>query len=305
MTEEGHLLTTYEALHMLAKRFAEGRSNLIVLVGAPGLMKTETVRRACKKKPLLYVNGKKSPVELFRDLYEYRDALVLLDDVEPLLDNKDGQVLIRALTETTATKTISWGTRTTVVDGEGNEIPRSFTTQSRVFIIANHWRKGGIFSAIESRANKFFFTPSWPEVYKEAGTWFHDQDVLDYVHSNLGHMDHPDARLLVKAVEMRRLALPGHDWQEVFDHCMRMDRIDQEVARLLAVEGMSQKERVAEFVNGGFGDRATFFRRKKKQESLKAQEIPERIVVQKPVARPAQPVRRQTRGNNTMSLVMN
>jgi hypothetical protein len=231
MTQDGHLLTTYEALHTLGRRFGEGKINLGVLVGAPGLMKTETIRRACQNKALLYVNGKKSPVELFRELYEYRDARVLLDDVEPLLDTKDGQVLIRALTETTVTKTISWGTRTTVLDGDGNEIPRSFTTKSRVFIIANNWRKGGIFSAIESRANKFLFTPSWGELYREAGNWFRDQEVLDYVHQNLGHMDHPDVRLLLKAVEMRRLALPGHDWRDVFDPCIHMDSVDREIAR--------------------------------------------------------------------------
>lgn len=306
MGQDGHLLTTYEALHTLGSRFAEGKTNLVVLVGNPGLMKTETIRRACQNKALLYVNGKKSPVELYRDLYEHLDELVLLDDVEPLLDNKDGQVLLRALTETTETKTISWGTRTTVRDEDDNEIPRSFMTTSRVFIIANTWRKGGIFSAIESRANKFLFAPSWSEVYKEAGTWFTDQVVMDYVHAHLGHMDHPDARLLLKAVEMRRLALPGHDWQEVFDPCMRMDRVDQEIVRLLAVKSMSQTERVAEFVKGGFGDRATFFRRLKKQRGLTAQDIPERIVVQKkPVARPVPSTPTNMAGATTMRLVLN
>lgn len=302
MNQDGHLLTTYEAFHTLARRFADGKINLVLLVGAPGLMKTETVRRACGNKELLHVKAKKSPVDFYCDLYEHRDALVLLDDVEPLLNNNDGQVLIRALTETTVTKTVSWGTRATVLDGNG--IPRSFTTQSRVFIIANNWPKGGIFSAIESRGNKFLFAPSWAEVYKQAATWFRDQEVLDYVHQNLSHMVNPDARLLLKAVEMRRLALPGHDWREIFDPCMQMDRVDKEVARLLKVS-MTQKERVAEFVNGGFGDRATFFRRLKKQRSLEAQPTPERIVVQKKPVVPIQPAGKRMGGAETMSLIMN
>jgi hypothetical protein len=305
MSLDGHLLTTYEALKQLATRFAVGQVNLVILVGAPGLMKSESVKRACRGKALLHVKDKKSPVDLYRDLYEHRDALVILDDVDPLLGNDDGKVLLRSLTETTVTKSVSWGTRATILDSNGTPIPKSFTTKSRVFLIANDWRTGGIFSAIESRGHKFLFKPSWAEVYKEAATWFHNQEILDYVHTHLGQMSNPDVRLLLKAQEMRRLALPGHDWREVFDPCMQMDRVDQEIARLLAVEGMSQKERVAEFVKGGFGDRATFFRRLKKQRILTAQEIPERIVVQKKAVAPIQPAGKRTGGTGTMRLIMN
>ena len=305
MTQDGHPLTTYEALHALASRFADGKVNLVILVGAPGLMKTQTVTRACQGRPFLHVNAKKSPIEFYRDLYEHRDALVILDDVEPLLDSKDGQVLIRALTETTATKTISWGPRTTILDSDGNAIPRSFTTKSRVFIVANTWRVGGIFSAIESRGNKFLFSPAWAEVYVEAGNWFHQQEILDYVHANLSQMKAPDVRLLLKAREMRRLALPGHNWRDVFDPCMQMDGVDREIIRLLKETHLTQKERVAEFEKGGFGDRATFFRRLKKQRSLTAQAIPERVIVQKKsVVLPVQPVRTSSGGADTMSLVL-
>ena len=276
MTQDGHPLTTYEALHALASRFADGKVNLVILVGAPGLMKTQTVTRACQGRPFLHVNAKKSPIEFYRDLYEHRDALVILDDVEPLLDSKDG-----------------------------NAIPRSFTTKSRVFIVANTWRVGGIFSAIESRGNKFLFSPAWAEVYVEAGNWFHQQEILDYVHANLSQMKAPDVRLLLKAREMRRLALPGHNWRDVFDPCMQMDGVDREIIRLLKETHLTQKERVAEFEKGGFGDRATFFRRLKKQRSLTAQAIPERVIVQKKsVVLPVQPVRTSSGGADTMSLVL-
>jgi hypothetical protein len=305
MSQDGHPLTTFEALHTLAKRFADGTVNLVILIGAPCLMKTETVRRACQGRPCLHVNAKKSPIDLFRDLYEYRDALVILDDVEPLLDSKDGQVLIRALTETTATKTISWGTRTKVVDGDGTAIPKSFTTKSRVFIVANTWRKDGIFAAIESRGNKFVFSPSWAEVYTEAGTWFHQQEILDYVHANLSQMKSPDVRLLLKAKEMRRLAIPGHNWRDVFDPCMQMDGVDREIIRLLKETHLTQKERVAKFVKGGFGDRATFFRRLRKQKARTDEQIPERVIVQKKsVVLPVQPVRTSSGGADTLSLVL-
>ena len=276
MHHEGHHLKTYEDLHALTQSFAQGRTNLVLLIGPPGLMKTETITRACRGRPYLYVNGKESPAEFYRDLYDYRDALVILDDVEPLLENKDGQVLIRALTETQATKTISWGTRTNAVAA-----PKSFTTKSRVFIVANTWGQGGISSAIESRGLKFRFSPPWSEVYKEAGTWFHDQEILDYVHSNLGYMTNPDVRLLKQAEEMRCLGLPGHDWRDVFDRCMEMDGADREINRLLKETHLTQQERAGTFVKNGFGDRSTFFRRLKKRRASvdQTRTSPERIVV--------------------------
>ncbi len=279
MSNDTHELKTYDALQALAKGFAQGGANLVILLGKPGLMKTETIKRAVGNTRLLHVVGKKTAVDLYRDLFEFRNELVLLDDVDPLLDDKDGQVLIRGLTETTGTRTISWGTSRRLLDKDGNEIPKSFSTTSRVMIIANHWRKGGIFSAIESRGNKFLFKPSWKQVYQQAGTWFRDQEVLDYVHENLDGMRNPDVRLLKKAVELRNLALPGHDWQDVFRPCMSTDRSQQEVIRLLSIQGVSQEERVRQFVDGGFGHRSLFFRRLKKITASQAEPMPPRIIV--------------------------
>ncbi len=272
-------MTTYAALNVLGKRFAEGAANLVILIGHPGLMKTETIKRACRGKPLLHVTQKKTPIEFYRDLYEYRDALVLLDDVEPLLDDKDGQVLIRGLTETTPTKLISWSTNRKVLDHDGNEMPRSFTTSSRVFVIANKWRSGGIFAAIESRGLKFTFSPPWAEVYTEAGKWFHDQIILDYVYDNLGHMRHPDVRLLNNAVQMRKMNLPNHDWRDVFAHCMKVGPCEQVIRRLLAIPTMTQSQRIEAFKQATNMDRATFFRHLKRIKEIEAEPQPTRIIV--------------------------
>ena len=281
MTNNGQEMTTYAGLHTLAEGFATGKANFVILVGEPGLMKTEVVKRACNGRPLLHVRGKMTPLELYRGLYKERDALVVLDDVDPVWKSTDGQVLIRGLTDTSPIKTIGWATSRRVLDGDGNEIPKSYTTTSHVMVIANSLPKGGIFSAIESRGLKFVFKPSWAEVYMAAGEWFRDQEVLDFVHDNLTHMRHPDARLLNQAVEMRTLALPGHDWRDVFNPCMKFDRLDQEIARLLNDTTLTTTEMAAEFVAGGFGDRATFFRRVKKQRAAQAEPIPTRIVVEK------------------------
>jgi hypothetical protein len=86
---------------------------------------------------------------------------------------------------------------------------------------------------------------------------------------------------------------------------MQMDGVDREIIRLLKETHLTQKERVAEFVKGGFGDRATFFRRLRKQKARTDEQIPERVIVQKKsVVLPAQPVRTSSGGADTMSLVL-
>jgi hypothetical protein len=65
---------------------------------------------------------------------------------------------------------------------------------------------------------------------------------------------------------------------------MTTDRVQQEVIRLLNIQGLSQEERVKQFMAGGFGDRATFFRRKKRIMAIQSEPKPPRIIVPKVTA---------------------
>ncbi len=49
--------------------------------------------------------------------------------------------------------------------------------------------------------------------------------------------------------------------------------------RLLNIQGITQEDRAGQFVAGGFGDRATFFRRLKKLKAIQTEPMPERIIV--------------------------
>lgn len=270
--------TTYDELRHTAKKFAQGEISLMIVVGTPGLGKTQILEEVCHGIPYLKVDGKKGPLDLFVDLHRHIDQPVILDDVDPLLNDKNGQVLIRQLTDTKPLKGVSWGTRTTILDNLDPPVPRHFYTQSPVCLITNKWRSTGIFGAIESRAMLFRFDPSWSEAYEYAGTWFKDQEILDYVHSNLWQLRHPDLRLLKQAVDLRNLGLASQDWRKVFSHCLTVDSVEQEIRRLLALK-VSNAERARQFVSGGFGNRATYYRRFDKIKNKTVQVIPPRIMV--------------------------
>ena len=105
----------------------------------------------------------------------------------------------------------------------------------------------------------------------------------------------------------REREVDTRDTEKLFKQTVikRIQKYEMPIIRLLKETHLTQKERVAEFEKGGFGDRATFFRRLKKQRSLTAQAIPERVIVQKKsVVLPVQPVRTSSGGADTMSLVL-
>jgi hypothetical protein len=70
----------------------------------------------------------------------------------------------------------------------------------------------------------------------------------------------------------------SQDWRQLFDSCIAMDRVQAEVERLLSLK-ISNAERARLFMKGGFGDRATFYRRLAKRPTLTPQALPQRIVV--------------------------
>jgi hypothetical protein len=282
MSTEPYLLTTYDDLVSTAVPFAQEKIPLMVLIGTPGLAKSKILEQACKGRPVLSVSGKKSPFDLFIDLHRHLDQPVILDDVDTLLEKDEGKVLLRQLTETTDIKPLSWGSQTARLSQLNPPVPNSFLTRSVVCLITNRWRSTGIMQAIESRAVLFEFKPSWREAYQYAGTWFHDQEVLDYVHRNLALMQNPDLRVLKHAVTLRSI---GKEWRSLFDKFFiggsgraTRRRSQAEIERLLAID-VPMQERVRMYEKGGFGDRATFFRHKKELEQATVQAIPPRIIV--------------------------
>jgi hypothetical protein len=249
----------YSAMRRVLRKFASGTDPLLVVKGGPGLGKTEAVQRALRRLPHLMLRGKKSALDLYIDLFEHRDMLVVIDDVDALLAIRDGQELVRDVTETVTKKTLRWGTQSSRLVELG--IPKQFQTTSRVIVITNSWSDGGVREAIASRALSIDFCPPWREVYLYAAGWFQDQEVLDFVHSNLHILSKPDLRVLLNARQLRGYSVPGVPWQSAFDGCFGVSKRRQAALRILSDASFgSNAARAREFERLGHGDRATFYR---------------------------------------------
>jgi hypothetical protein len=85
-------LTTYEELQLFAKAFAEGHLNLLILLGPPGVGKSQMLRdwtgdRVC------WIAGNAAPSGIYVECYRHRDESEIRDWAEVrLLDHAGRQV---------------------------------------------------------------------------------------------------------------------------------------------------------------------------------------------------------------------
>lgn len=90
-------------------------------------------------------------------------------------------------------------------------VPPSFQTTSTVAIIGNQWKSSNKdVEALEDLGHIVFFEPSALEVHLNAGGWFWDQEIFDFVGPHLHLVEKPSLRTYVLASERKRAGL---GWQ--------------------------------------------------------------------------------------------
>ena len=257
-------IKTYRALEQYGRAFADGHLNLLRLCGAPGLGKSQCLRRALTGKAC-WIDGNASAFGIYLLAHEHRNQPLVLDDVDGLYRDRQGVRLLKALCQTDPLKSVSWQTAVALPRG----VPRQFATTSRVAIIANQWTAlDADVAALEDRGHCLEFAPSPLEVHRQAAAWFWDQDVLDFVGAQLPVTDRPSLRTYVLAWELKKAGL---DWRQgALSRCLTGTAL--EVAKFKADPSFaSEEERVRAFVAAGLGCRATYFNCAKKLRPLEGQ----------------------------------
>lgn len=262
-------ISDYEQLSEIAASFSEGKLDRLLVVGTPGLFKTETIRRSMKSG-YLYLRGRSSPISLYEELCRGIGRPVVIDDCEVMMGDKNAQEILRDLLETSDVKTIAWRTQSHVL--KDKKLPNSFTTISPCCIIANGIGKGRVWDAILSRVKFFHFEPTWEQVLDYMENWFPDKEILDLARSHQQELGIPDGRRLVNAADLKNASLKNVDWQNHLLAELTPSRkgIQEEnealdtLRTLLLDDSLQPKERVELFCEKTKRSRATFFRYQKK-----------------------------------------
>jgi hypothetical protein len=258
-------LTTYTELEQYVRAFAEGHLNLLMIFGPPGVGKSRSVRQALDNQ-VCWIGGQATPFGIYLQAYEHRHKPVVLDDVDGLYADRTGVRLLKELAQTERTKTLSWQSAAPTL--ERSDIPRQFTTTSRVALIGNDWKTlNADVAALEDRGHLLFFEPSPLEVHRQAARWFWDQQIFDFVADHLHLMAQHSLRTYRQAWELKQAGL---DWRQgVLCRCLTGAALT--VAKLKAnADFASEDERVRAFIQAGLGCRATYFRHARKLSPVEA-----------------------------------
>lgn len=249
----GFVVRTYQELHRFVQAFADGHLNLLVVLGLPGLAKSQTVRRVVPDA--CWIEGNATAFGVYAAAWHHRDRMMVLDDVDSLYAERNAVRLLKCLCQSDPVKRVSWQSASTALDKQG--VPRSFETSSRVIIIANEWKTlDRNVAAVQDRGHVIRFEPTATEIHREVGDWFEDNEIYDWFGRHLPLVVSPSMRQYVRAAELKAAGL---DWRQMVLQEALPEKTSL-VAELRADDRLqSEAERVQEFIRRGGGCRATYF----------------------------------------------
>lgn len=275
-------VTTYAEWSDFADAFAEGHIESLVACGSPGLSKTHTLRERVGDRAV-YLKGNASPINLYVHAYHARDhGCIVIDDTDSLFDGRSGKLglnVLKALTDTTDPKLVTWDTQTPVLAKEG--VKTSFCTSARVAVISNDYRIVNThLKAVIDRGLLVRCQFSASEVHRNVASWWHstssgpnayDEEVFEFIGRNLHLIAEPSMRHYIVGAQLKRSG--KLDWQAALFETFGLGDDQLAVAKILADPSLVGERAALAFMSKTKGSRATFYRIKKELELL-AQGVP-------------------------------
>ena len=205
------LITTYEELSEYTTAFAKRNIIFLLLVGSPGSGKSRQVKTNLAGKKHSWIDNHAANLGLYCSVYEAKDSPVVLDDINHLLKSKMACSLLKALTQTEETRSVSWESTSKAL--EERKVPRRFETSSPICLIANQWDgTDADMAAIQDRALPVAFYPSAETIHNRvlALRWC-DKEICTFIGQHLAKIPQPSMREYYQAMTYRKA---GMDWQE-------------------------------------------------------------------------------------------
>jgi len=266
-------VTAYADLKRYLTRFAEGKLNLVILLGRPGTGKTTAAKEALGLSGSLgsgvhgplYIEGHMQPFGLYKALWRHCDRSVILDDLDRLYTHPDCLRILKALCNSHKIKSLSWVTQRTQ---NAEEVPASFETTSNVLLISNTWRSvNDSVRALEDRAIILEFQPDNREIHRYVGEWFDDPEVYRFIGEHVELAPLLSLRYYDKGRMLNHAGFS--DWHQTLIGMMIPDR---RLALIIALRYdrslKSDRERLDRFMAKTGLSRPTYYRLKRQIKSL-------------------------------------
>lgn len=264
---------TYASLRDYVEVYDKNALELLIIEGSAGVGKSSIVKSVVgrrSEKDYLWLEGRMTAAAFYQRLFEHRDAMVIIDDVDDLYRDKQCMNLLKCLCQTETEKRVMWNTVRTNETGTSE-----FKTKSKVCIITNSWKAlNKHVGAVQDRGLLVLFRPDTEEVHKYVGSALKDnqevfdQDVYDYIGENLHIIIEPSIRHYRNALQLKKAAevigltsRPSSvDWKEVLIESFGLTDNEMAVLKLCKDETLSHNDRAKWFAKERNKSERTYWR---------------------------------------------
>ena len=150
------LKNRFNILEMMAKAAIEGDIKSLIVSGPAGLGKSYTIEEALEEadpteRNHTVVKGYVKATGLYRTLWDYKDKgkMVVFDDSDSIFNDDTTLAMLKAVTDSTEKRKVSYLSEFNMVDEDSNVIPRTFQFNGTIVFITNI-----DFDAIIEKGNK-------------------------------------------------------------------------------------------------------------------------------------------------------
>lgn len=217
----------FDFTEQLVTMVATGQTASVVITGEGGLGKSYTVMQAMKAAGLrdisdvepgtvvaartcfCVVKGFSTAKGLYRTLYENRNSIIVLDDIDSILKDADAVNLLKGALDSYDKRVISWNT-----NAADDGLPRRFEFTGGIVFISN-MKLEKIDQAIRSRSMVVDLTMTMGEKIERMATIMkdevfmpgvalqHKQDALDLIDQHKDAASEISMRTLIKITKIR------------------------------------------------------------------------------------------------------
>lgn len=93
-------VTTYDEFRHFIQQFVAGQFHLLMLLGSPGVAKSQTVQRAIGNRSHLYLDTHATAFGMYGELYRHRGLPTVIDDLDHLYGDRACVRLLKSLHNT-------------------------------------------------------------------------------------------------------------------------------------------------------------------------------------------------------------
>lgn len=231
---DAKLTERFQVLEDLAKGAVKGDVKALIVAGPAGLGKSYTVEQVleaydpdgCKSTQ---IKGYARATGLMKQLYKYRNKgdIVVFDDADTIFYDDTSLNILKAATDSSSKRMISWMSEAKFEDDEGDIIPRRFEFKGTIIFITNldfdmmierGHKLAPHLAALVSRAHYIDLAMKTKRDYyvrikqvvsqgmlKKAGyTKVQEQDIMEFVEKNFNILRETSLRSVLKIAALRR-----------------------------------------------------------------------------------------------------